>query len=166
MKCFTILQPWASLLFSGAKRFETRSWLTNHRGLLAIHAGRKFPEAARALCQTEPFRLALREAGFRDSADLPRGVVLGYVELVGCYPTEDLTAHRIVPVNSAEWVFGDYRPGRWAWGCRWPVRLAILFPFPGWRGLFDVPDQLLRRPLLPRCPAGCGSTCPNAPLRG
>jgi hypothetical protein len=152
LKCLTILQPWASLLMSGAKRFETRSWLTNHRGLLAIHAGQRFPPAARALCAIEPYRTVLREAGFRDSADLPRGVVLGYVELSGCFPTEDLVIHEIVPVGSMEWAFGDYRPGRWAWSCRWPTRLAAPFEFPGWRGLFDVPDHLFRRRTMPRFP--------------
>jgi hypothetical protein len=144
LKCLTVLQPWASLLVSGAKRYETRSWLTNHRGPLAIHAGRKLPEAARQLCTREPFRSALGLAGYRDWAELPRGQVIGLVELASCFPTEDLTANQLVTEGSAEWAFGDYTPGRWAWYCLRPVRLVAPFAYPGWRGLFDVPDSLLK----------------------
>lgn len=39
MKAITLMQPWATLVAIGAKRLETRSWSTNYRGPLAIHAG-------------------------------------------------------------------------------------------------------------------------------
>ena len=32
MKAITVIQPWATLLASGRKRIETRSWRTNYRG--------------------------------------------------------------------------------------------------------------------------------------
>ena len=38
MKALTIWQPWASLLVSGQKKYETRSWATTYRGPIAIHA--------------------------------------------------------------------------------------------------------------------------------
>ena len=38
MKALTIWQPWASLLVSGQKKYETRSWATSYRGPIAIHA--------------------------------------------------------------------------------------------------------------------------------
>lgn len=38
MKALTIWQPWASLLVSGQKKYETRSWATAYRGPIAIHA--------------------------------------------------------------------------------------------------------------------------------
>jgi hypothetical protein len=40
MKCPTVKEPWASLIASGAKRVENRSWRTRHRGPLAIHAAK------------------------------------------------------------------------------------------------------------------------------
>lgn len=39
MKAITLHQPWASLIALGVKTVETRSWNTNYRGTLAIHAG-------------------------------------------------------------------------------------------------------------------------------
>ena len=43
MKAITVIQPWASLLAEGAKLYETRSWKTNYRGEILIHAGKKDP---------------------------------------------------------------------------------------------------------------------------
>ena len=39
MKVLSLLQPWASLVVMGIKTVETRSWSTNYRGSLLIHAG-------------------------------------------------------------------------------------------------------------------------------
>jgi len=41
MKALTLYQPHAFLIGIGAKLYETRSWKTNFRGLLAIHAGHR-----------------------------------------------------------------------------------------------------------------------------
>jgi hypothetical protein len=41
MKAVSLWQPFASLIYTGAKKIETRSWPTNYRGPLAIHAARK-----------------------------------------------------------------------------------------------------------------------------
>lgn len=38
MRALTIWQPYASLFPAGAKKFETRSWRTDYRGPIAIHA--------------------------------------------------------------------------------------------------------------------------------
>lgn len=63
MKALSLTQPWASLIAIGAKRVETRSWSTNHRGPVAIHAAKGFPKFARDLVWAEPFQGRLREAG-------------------------------------------------------------------------------------------------------
>ena len=39
MKVLTIKQPWASLIIDGYKEYEFRSWKTNYRGKILIHAG-------------------------------------------------------------------------------------------------------------------------------
>ena len=40
MKVLTIKQPWASLIINSYKRYEFRSWKTNYRGKILIHAGK------------------------------------------------------------------------------------------------------------------------------
>lgn len=39
MKVITIKQPWASLIAEGIKKYEFRTWKTNYRGDILIHAG-------------------------------------------------------------------------------------------------------------------------------
>ena len=39
MKVLTIKEPWASLIVEGYKKYEFRSWKTNYRGKILIHAG-------------------------------------------------------------------------------------------------------------------------------
>ena len=39
MKVLTIKEPWASLIIIGYKKYEFRSWKTNYRGKILIHAG-------------------------------------------------------------------------------------------------------------------------------
>lgn len=40
MKVLTIKEPWATLIIDGYKKYEFRSWKTNYRGKLLIHAGK------------------------------------------------------------------------------------------------------------------------------
>ena len=40
MKVLTIKEPWASLIAYGYKEYEFRSWKTNYRGKILIHAGK------------------------------------------------------------------------------------------------------------------------------
>ena len=40
MKVLTVKEPWASLIINGYKMYEFRSWKTNYRGKILIHAGR------------------------------------------------------------------------------------------------------------------------------
>jgi hypothetical protein len=45
-----------------AVTIETRSWGTNYRGWLAIHASKAMPRVAEGLCYREPFGAALHKA--------------------------------------------------------------------------------------------------------
>ena len=40
MKALTIKEPWATLIINGYKKYEFRSWKTNYRGKILIHAGK------------------------------------------------------------------------------------------------------------------------------
>jgi hypothetical protein len=135
VKALSLTQPWATLVLLGAKRYETRAWQTLHRGPLAIHAARTFPPAAQALCRLEPFRRVLAAAGISDATGLPRGALLGTVQLLAILPVE-----LVLPLGPEEEAFGDYRAGRWAWELAGPTRLAAPVPYRGGVGLFDVPD--------------------------
>lgn len=142
MKALTLTQPWASLVILGAKRFETRKWKTAHRGPLAIHAARGFPEAAKALAVREPFQQALFGSHDPCPEVLPFGALLGVVEVAGCCRTEEVAAAKDAE-HSVELAFGDFTPGRYAWELRLLKRFAEPIPVAGHLGLWDVPDKLL-----------------------
>ena len=40
MKTLTIKEPYATLIIEGHKKYEFRSWKTNYRGKILIHAGK------------------------------------------------------------------------------------------------------------------------------
>lgn len=58
VRALSLHQPWASLIAVGAKTIETRSWRTEHRGRLLIHAARHI---ARLMNTYEPVYV-LRES--------------------------------------------------------------------------------------------------------
>ena len=72
MKAISLLQPWATLVSIGAKRVETRSWRTDYRGPIAIHASAS-PAHISGLVVNETdedrrIREALRAAGHQQMA--------------------------------------------------------------------------------------------------
>lgn len=103
IRALTFWQPCASLVALRKKKNETRPWATVHRGLLAIHAGKRKIEPW--LLGTEPFSSVLgRYFAF------PYGCVLGVAWLSGC----TLIEGNDLP-EEPERSFGDYTPGRYAW---------------------------------------------------
>ena len=46
MKVLTIKQPYASLIAYGIKKYEFRTWKTNYRGEVLIHAGKSVDKKA------------------------------------------------------------------------------------------------------------------------
>lgn len=94
LRALSLTQPWASLIAVGAKRFETRSWSTSWRGLVAIHAAKGFPRPCRELVNSSPFAEALDPldlgVGAIDPWVLPRGAVLCIARLVDVHPTDEL----------------------------------------------------------------------------
>jgi hypothetical protein len=98
VRAITLWQPWASLVAQGAKTVETRSWSTDYRGPLAIHAARRRPRPD----ETTHLRALT-------GAPLPLGAIIAVCELVDCVPT---AARRSWGQQAR---YGDFTPGRWAW---------------------------------------------------
>lgn len=122
MKALSIQEPYASLILDGFKTMETRSWKTNYRGRLYIHAGKK-----------EYYH-------WKDNPDIAwfnptkeRGCIIGYVDIVDCIPTEK------VPKNSDEIKYGFYGDGRYAWVLQNPCRISPV-AVKGKLGLFNLDE--------------------------
>lgn len=151
MKAITIIQPWATLIALGEKRFETRSWATRHRGEIAIHAGKKLDKR---ICQQEPFRSVLAKHGYTED-NLPTGAIIAIANLHSCYAISRPYGEeesvwlegngKLVEWNRVdrtareglEYIFGDYRDGRYAWAIRDVQRLEEPVPVKGMQGLWN-----------------------------
>lgn len=100
MKALTLWQPWASLVAHRIKTIETRSWSTNYRGPLAIHAAQR-PPVVGASVAVRGWSVGHHRLRYHDHVDegytlsrlgeettcrLPLGVVLATAELVDVIP--------------------------------------------------------------------------------
>lgn len=140
MKALSLTQPWASLVAIGAKRFETRSWKTTHRGLLTIHAAKGFPRECRALLAEPEFYRAFHVHD--ETPDpLPLGAVVAVVRVIECYATTDDFVTDLRREDPCEIRFGDYSPGRYAWKLELVHRLERPIPARGFQRIFNLePD--------------------------
>ena len=69
MKVLSIRQPWAELIIEGKKKIEIRTWKTNYRGKLLIHASKRVDKKA-----VEFYGFSIDE--------LLRGYIIGSADLV------------------------------------------------------------------------------------
>lgn len=136
MKALSLRQPWATLVAIGAKRIETRSWGTNYRGPLAIHASKEFPKAARLKATTPPFYEAYRLHGMRNlwphHLGHPLGCIVATVELAYVFQIEThQIPQRWTHQVQRECAFGDFSPGRYLWILKSVRPLASPIPAKG-----------------------------------
>ena len=71
MKVLTIKQPWATLIIEGYKKYEFRSWKTNYRGKILIHAGLSLEKD-----------MATRFENY--NLDYVSGAIIGEADIVDC----------------------------------------------------------------------------------
>lgn len=137
MKAISLWQPWATLVAIDAKRFETRSWSPKHRGLLAIHAAKKFDDVIKAYCEQDPFKMVLQANGYT-TTNLP---LVAIVKIIDVKRTEKVREF----LNPNEKAFGNYGDDRYAWQLELVKRLEKPIPMNGAQGLFNVADDLIMR---------------------
>jgi hypothetical protein len=136
--CLTLWQPWATLVALGAKCYETRSWKTPYRGVLVIHAARRFDAQQQLLCREEIFREVLSAAGYHHPMELPLGKALCTVVMKGAFPTEALRNR----ISAQERRFGDWSDGRQAWELCSVYRFPKPIPIQGAQGMWPWPPTI------------------------
>lgn len=134
MKVITVLQPWAWLLVTGKKRCETRSWKTNYRGEILIHAGKK--NMTNIMRQTFFEARRMKQAGVFNT-EMITGAIIGKANLVNCVRIDE-AIHRLVREQHIEEdAFGNFSPGRYAWVMENPVLFDTPIPARGYQGLWN-----------------------------
>lgn len=134
-KALSIRQPWASLIASGHKTIENRTWQVGYRGPLLIHAGQsgdrrfykgKTLDMGAWLAHLARYGLDATGTQLADPAYYQRGGVLARARLVDIVEESDDTWFR----GPYGWMLQDIAP-------------TAFVPYPGALWLFDVPDALI-----------------------
>lgn len=139
IRCLSLHQPWASLMKLRAKRWETRDWRAEWRGLIAIHAA-KSEKSMGIARENAYFRSALSEIQH------PFGKILGVGRLADVIPTERWlrTVFAARPTAEAgEYQFGNYNPERFAWSIPEFQSLPEDIHFSAQQGLFPLPQDAI-----------------------
>lgn len=138
MKAITISQPYASLIASGEKWIENRTWPTRSRGKLAIHAG-----------------LGRQYLSKDELAKYPTGCIVAVCNLVACVTLEQIldqgssktTPDVLIPGSKrAWWEAADHAhaEGPWCWILE-DVQPVEHVPVRGMQGLWVVSDEIVDR---------------------
>ena len=122
MKALSIRQPWAELIIRGIKDVENRSWSTEHRGPLAIHAARTFYFNLDDKAEREEWEDLCDEYGL-DKDKLVYGALVGTVDVV-----------EVTKQVKSKW----HIQGNWGWYVKDAKRLEKPVAKRGMPGLFDV----------------------------
>lgn len=136
----TLWQPWASLVEIGVKPYETRPKAPPKKLIgqrIAIHAALRKPRPCYDV-DAETFDAITKAFKASDYGDdweemLPLGAVVATARLVAAYPVEKVQHD----------LFGDYRPGRFAWLLDQIFPLRVPVPAKGqqlWGWPWTVPE--------------------------
>jgi hypothetical protein len=106
MKVLSLIEPYATLIKLGKKKIETRSFKTNYRGELYIHASStKIPKEWKN--NKEVMSLV-------NDASLNFGYIICKCKLVDCVYMDEEFLDKIKK-DKLEYLVGDYKLGRYAW---------------------------------------------------
>ena len=123
MKVLTLKQPWASLVAEGIKQYEFRTWKTNYRGKVLIHAG----------AGVEKKELDR----FKDlDLDYPSKRIIAEVEIEDCLELDDNLNKKIINENNV--AYGSkYRTG-YAWKLKNVKKINVDKEINGKLGLWNI----------------------------
>lgn len=154
----SLWQPWASLVVAGLKQYETRSWKTDWRGPLLIHATVTSPALPADTVAPTRRRLLCPDV-LGDFDRLPRGAILGIVMLDDCQPTVQ-GAKWVGDLSLEERARGNFEPFRYGWRLSQPVKLQSPLQWKGGQGMRNVNDTL-RKHVEALLPIGMYQYPPN-----
>ncbi len=133
MKVISLLEPYASLVKENIKTIETRSWKTNYRGELFIHASKR--KLTNKMIEEYHNQLKLLT-----NTNFNYGYIIAKCNLVDCIiMTEELIKE--IKKNSKEYICGEYQVGRYAWILEDIKYLKKPIPAKGRLGIWEYKDN-------------------------
>ena len=123
MKVLTLKQPWATLVAEGIKRYEFRSWKTNYRGKVLIHAGAGIDK--KELIRFKELNL-----------EFPAMKILAEVDLDGCLELDEELNKKII--NEKNIAYGSKKRTGYAWKLENVKKIKYNIVVKGKLGLWNI----------------------------
>lgn len=123
MKVLTIKEPWASLIINGYKKYEFRTWKTNYRGKILIHAGMSLDR--NMLEKVKNYNLTCS-----------KGYIVGEASLVDCILVDEEFNERLKNIDPI--IYGNNSHiGTYAWKLENIIMYKNQIPIKGKLGLWN-----------------------------
>ena len=100
VKVLTVKQPWASLIAYNYKHYEFRSWKTNYRGYVYIHAGLTLEKVYKDLIN-------------KFDLNIIKGSITAKAKIVDCILVDKTMNEKLYKENKL--VYGHDHVGLYAW---------------------------------------------------
>ena len=128
MKVLTIKQPWAAIVIEGYKKYEFRSWKTNYRGKILIHAGLSLEKDM--------------EERFKEyNLNYKCGYIIGEAELVDCILVDEKFNEELKEINSLVYAKSNHVE-KYAWKLENIKKYDKPIPCKGKLGLWNYEGEI------------------------
>ena len=122
MKVLTVKEPFATLIIEGYKEYEFRSWKTNYRGKMLIHAGKGIDKEAYS--RVKDYNLELKS-----------GSIIGECVITDCILVDETLDSKLRKKNPI--VYKNNHVGMYAWKLGKIVKYEKDIPVKGKLGLWN-----------------------------
>ena len=145
MKAISIWNPFALLVVSGFKIFETRTWAAP-RSIIGQRVGiastKVINPSQRAYFESEDFQHFYERLGLPDTlTEMPNGFMLGTATLQASL---EMTEELMEDVSDEEQAYGHWEIGNFAWRMTDPVAFETPVPVRGAQGIWNwtAPEEI------------------------
>ena len=129
MKALTIKEPWATLIIDGYKKYEFRSWKTNYRGKILIHAG--MSEEKDMLKKFKDYNL-----------NCSKGMIIGEALLTDCILVTKEFEEELLKIDKT--VYGrESHEMTYAWKLENIIKYDKPIPVKGKLGLWNYEEEIM-----------------------
>ncbi len=125
MKALTVKQPWATLISEGIKKYEFRSWKTNYRGKILIHAGAGIDKE-----KLKEFK--------KLNLEFPKKRIVAVAEIEDCLELTDELNDKIIKEKNI--AYGNKKRTGYAWKLKNIKKINNSKEINGKLGLWNVDD--------------------------
>ena len=128
MRVLTLKQPWATLVAEGIKKIEFRTWKTNYRGKVLIHAGAGIDKED--MKKFEKLNL-----------EYPSERIIAEVEIVDCLELNEELNNKIISEKNI--AYGDKKRTGYAWKLDNIKKIDSNITIKGKLGLWNIDEKIL-----------------------